>query len=414
MHAGPARDFPGLLAVRISGVLWFVFVGISPVFADIDVYAQSVNISVLIGHDALFSVNYTNSTIPRVRWEFQPIKGKPFEITSFNVSDTTNIEVLQSYKHRLSVYSNGSMTLRNVSEADNGTYTAIFVTYGPDGNENVDVKLQIFDTLTSFFIEMDSTLSGSTVTLTCKTNSSLVSYVSYYWSSLCIEDRVCGSSNLRSISVNVTRRFFICTASNPLNTKHSDAFLLESNCTEMVNEKSKQVVTVLQGNSAKFHLKGNISTGEMFAVEWTFQKSQCQVAVAMINDSDWVADGYKGRAKINKNNGSMTLLEAQQSNAGNYSAYVSSCDKRWQEVIELQVNASTSYTKALIGGLVGGVIVLLLLLLVLIGCIYYHRQKKGENELTNSNLESSSEIHDFGVVKTEHEGSVKIRTLTFV
>uniref|UniRef100_UPI00358FFF64 uncharacterized protein isoform X2 n=1 Tax=Myxine glutinosa TaxID=7769 RepID=UPI00358FFF64 len=462
MHVGPARDSQELSPVRILGVLWllwFVFVGISPVFAEIVVYAPWMDISVFIGDDVLFSVNFTSFSMPKVRWEFQAIDGRPtsFEIATFNVSDTTNMEVLPSYKGRLSVYSNGSMTLKHVSEADNGTYTAVFVTYGPEGNTNIDLKLQIFETLPSFFIEMNSTHSESTVTLTCKTNSSLVSYVSYHWIYLCDDDwvPVPQSLNTSSIPVNVTRTFFICTASNPLNKKQSDAFLLESNCTDRVNKESKQVVKVFLGNSAKFYLKGNTSTGDMFAVEWTFQKSQSQVAVAMINDSTRVAEGYAGRVKMNESNGSMTLVEVQQSDVGNYAAYVSSCDKRWQEVIELQVKAP-SHTTALIGGLVGGVIGLLLLLLVLTGCIYYHRQKKvrspgrlqgrsedipvhfgvtqevqsteifgsrtsistsenkqGDNDLSNNNLEISSESHDYGVMNTEHEGSVKIRTLTF-
>ena len=70
-------------------------------------------------------------------------------------------------------------------------------------------------------------------------------------------------------------RYWICTSWEQLVLKR---FVFLRTGTEMVNGKSKQVVTVLQGNSAIFHLKGNISTGEMFAVEWTFQKSQSQVS----------------------------------------------------------------------------------------------------------------------------------------
>ena len=67
----------------------------------------------------------------------------------------------------------------------------------------------------------------------------------------------------------------------------------------------------------------------------------------MINESTMVAEGYARRAEINKSNGSLTLLEVKQSDAGNYFANVSSCKKRWQEVFELKVEGKNIFRLAL-------------------------------------------------------------------
>uniref|UniRef100_A0A8C4Q8M3 Ig-like domain-containing protein n=1 Tax=Eptatretus burgeri TaxID=7764 RepID=A0A8C4Q8M3_EPTBU len=313
------------------------------------------------------------------------------------------------------------------------------------------------------------------VKLVCQTNSSLESTVHYNWTFNGKAGEVVPGSTINgsSLIVNVTetmRGFFVCSAWNPQSRKSSEARLLEANCAEWPDKSTHQMVKVLQGNSAKFDI--HVMTSNFFAIEWIFRKSGSQVAVAMINESTMVAEGYARRAEINKSNGSLTLLEVKQSDAGNYFANVSSCKKRWQEVFELKVEDPTN-TAALIGGLVGGICGLLLLLLALVVgfyCCYrkddnslhiskirsknfppetidtvtikdisnivpaqvlhtegrnnygflqepsYKRSStcSGENYLSNSNLENSSEIHDYGIVKTERERGVKIRSLTMV
>uniref|UniRef100_UPI00358ED620 carcinoembryonic antigen-related cell adhesion molecule 5-like n=1 Tax=Myxine glutinosa TaxID=7769 RepID=UPI00358ED620 len=483
MFLGPACSFQGSSAVRtlrVLGFLLFVFVGFSPVFAEIMTYTPEPNLDVLIGHDALLSVSFTSLNIPVVRWNFLSNDDESSEINSFNVSDPTDMLVVSSHEGRLIGHSNGSLTLKKVSNADAGTYTVSFVTYSSEGNKNTKIILHIYDTLTHFFIVMepDPPVLGP-VKLTCQTNSSLESTVYYNWTfNGKAGEGVPGFTiDGSSLMVNVTetmRGFFVCSAWNPRSQHFSEARLLEANCTEWPDNSIHQMINVLQGNSAIFHI--NVMMSNFFAIEWIFRKLGSQVAVAMINESSMVSEGYAGRAEINKSNGSLTLLEVKQSDAGSYFANVSSCKKRWQEVFELKVKDPIN-TAALIGGLVGGIGLLLLLLLALAVGFYCCRKNdsslhiskirskifspetidtgtikdisdivptqnlptegrnndgflqkpsykrsctsSGENDLSKSTLESSvsnitSEIHDYRVVKTEPEVGVKIRSLTIV
>ena len=45
---------------------------------------------------------------------------------------------------RISGHPNGSLTLKNVSKADVGTYTAGFVTYSLEGNKDIKIELVMY------------------------------------------------------------------------------------------------------------------------------------------------------------------------------------------------------------------------------------------------------------------------------
>uniref|UniRef100_UPI00358F5C97 T-lymphocyte surface antigen Ly-9-like n=1 Tax=Myxine glutinosa TaxID=7769 RepID=UPI00358F5C97 len=396
MHAGAARVLPGLPAVRTLGVLWllwFVSVVISPGSAKINVTTPEPRLNVLKGQDAFFFVTFTSSVPPEVRWNFVANNGDSREIAAFNVTNSMSINIEINYKDRLIGHPSGSLTLKNVLKADVGTYTAQFVTYSSESNTGIKITLEVYDTLTGFSISKkgDPTPDNSTVTLMCKSASSLESRVTYNWSlnGVAVEAGLRFKINDSSLIVNMTesiRGFFRCVASNPLNHASSDYYFLPC-CTALTGSPMKEVVEVIQGNSVKFNLKE--STEEIFAVEWHFKNSQKQLAVSMLNITGLVDSAYTKKVDISLKNGSLTIYGVQWADAGTYTASVWSSQKRWEENFKLDVKDPINRA-ALIGGLVGGIGGFLLLLLLAIALFICYRHKKKVDKLNNKPNETAT------------------------
>uniref|UniRef100_A0A8C4NFD6 Ig-like domain-containing protein n=1 Tax=Eptatretus burgeri TaxID=7764 RepID=A0A8C4NFD6_EPTBU len=198
----------------------------------------------------------------------------------------------------------------------------------------------MYDTFTDFFIDEKVDPPQDTVILMCKSASSLESKVTYNWTlnGKSVQAGLRFKINDSSLVVNVTetiRGFFSCVGSNPLIHTSSEYYFLETNCTNLWGNETKEAVEVLQGNSVKFSLKE--STEKMRAVEWHFKNSQKQLAVAMLGTSGLVNSAYTNRMEIDVNKGSLTILGVQMRDAGTFTASIRSCKKRWQENIKLDV-----------------------------------------------------------------------------